>query len=425
MTRKKLKSISIKNFYKIYKTPILFTGGAMSQSMTQLIIGLVIAKFIPPEDLGLWTTLNLAVTYTSFMQAGLISGLNRELPYTLGQGNKKEAQNLAGTVQSITLITTILIFLAGILLFVFYQFNNDKIKYGLLSITIFIISLFFQNYFTSTYRSNNSFISLSKIQVTNAILNLLSLVLIIYFAYYGLILKSAIVSVLYTIHLYIARPISIRFTINKNYLIKIMKTGLPIWGLAYIESLASTMDKILLLKFSDLSSVGIYSFAFYGYSLFLVLSVTIAKYISPKLSFIYGMNNDKKQLWGYFKKITLLTILIQLPLALIAFLVMPYFTYSFFPQYIESIRAMQILVCAGMFKGSIIGVNVLISIKAFKYLSFYQITYSLLLLISPFVGIQIFENPIIGVSFGILFANILNFISGYYFTYIATIKRKY
>lgn len=391
----------------------------MTQSITQLIIGFVIARFVPPEDLGLWTTLNLAVTYVSFLQAGLISGLNRELPYSYGKGNTQEAKKLAGTVQSITIITSIIILLAGLLCSVFYQFENVKIKYGVLAITIYIISLFFQNYLTSTYRSNNSFITLSKIQVINSIINLLSIIIIIYFAYYGLIIKSAIVSVLYTFHLFIARPINVGFIIDKNSLIKILKTGLPIWGLSYIESLASTFDKILLLKFSDLSSVGLYSFALYGYSLFLVLSITISKYISPRMSYKYGLNNDKKILWNYFKKITFFITIAQLLLVLVALSVLPYFTSSFFPQYKESIKAMQILVCAGMFKGSIIGVNVLISIKALKYLSLYQLIYSILLLISPLIGIKLFENPIIGVSYGLLFANILNFVSGYYLTYIA------
>lgn len=418
-----MKLTSVKKIIKHYKTPIFYTGGAMTQSMVQLLLGLAIAKFISPEDLGLWTTLNLAVTYVSFLQAGLISGLNRELPYTLGQGNNKEAREIAGTVQSITLITTIVITFIGLFYFFSHQFQNDKIKYGVLAITIHIVSLFFQNYFTSTYRSNNSFITLSKIQVINAFINLLSIVLIIYLAYYGLIIKTAIVSVLFTIHLFIKRPISVGFIINKKSLIKIMKTGLPIWGLAYIESLASTVDKILLLKFSDLSSVGLYSFAFYGYSIFLVLSMTIAKYISPKLNYIYGLNNDKKQLWSYFKKITLFITIIQFSLALIALLILPQFINTFFYQYKESIQAMQILVCAGMFKGSIIGVNVLISIKALNYLAWYQIIYSLLLIIFPFVGIKIFENPIIGVSYGLLFANILNFISGYYISYIATNDR--
>lgn len=418
-----MKLTSVKKIIKHYKTPIFYTGGAMTQSMVQLLLGLAIAKFISPEDLGLWTTLNLAVTYVSFLQAGLISGLNRELPYTLGQGNNKEAREIAGTVQSITLITTIVITFIGLFYFFSHQFQNDKIKYGVLAITIHIVSLFFQNYFTSTYRSNNSFITLSKIQVINAFINLLSIVLIIYLAYYGLIIKTAIVSVLFTIHLFIKRPISVGFIINKKSLIKIMKTGLPIWGLAYIESLASTVDKILLLKFSDLSSVGLYSFAFYGYSIFLVLSMTIARYISPKLNYIYGLNNDKKQLWSYFKKITLFITIIQFSLALIALLILPQFINTFFYQYNESIQAMQILVCAGMFKGSIIGVNVLISIKALNYLAWYQIIYSLLLIIFPFVGIKIFENPIIGVSYGLLFANILNFISGYYISYIATNDR--
>lgn len=415
-----MKLNNLKNIFFSYRTPILYTGGAMLQSITQLIVGFVIARFIPPEDLGLWTTLNLAVTYTSFLQAGLISGLNRELPYSYGEGKYQEAENMAGTVQSITVLTTILLLCIGLSFFFLYQFDDNKIKYGVIAVTLYIIFLFFQNYFTSTYRSKNSFIVLSKIQIFNALLNVLSIIVIVYFAYYGLILKTVIVSGLFTLHLYLSRPIKVGFVINRRSLIKILKTGLPIWGLAYIESLASTFDKILLLKFSDLSNVGLYTFAYYGYSFFLIFSTTVGKYISPRMSYKYGVNNDKKKLWNYFKKITLLIVVIQAILAIIGVSILPFLVSSLFPQYVGSTKAMQILVFAGMSKGSIVGVNVLISIKSMKHLSIYQISYSVLLVLCPLIGILSFDNPIIGVSFGLLFSNAFNFVVGFYVTYIAT-----
>lgn len=398
----------------------MYTGGALIHSLVQLIVGFVIAIYVPPKDLGLWTTLNLAVTYTGFLQAGLISGLNRELPFSLGKRKYREAKIMAGTVQSITVVTSVLILLAGIICFLFLKFDNNKIKYGVLAITIYIISLFFQNYFTSTYRSNSSFISLSKIQTINAVINFISIVLIIYLAYYGMILKSVIVSCLFTLHLFIERPIKVGFIISKKLLSKILKTGLPIWLLAYSESLASTSDKIWLLKYSDLSSVGIYSFAFYGYSLFLILSSTIAKYITPRMTYNYGLNNNKKAIWKYFKKTTSFIFIFQFIIMLGSISIIPDIISKFFSQYISSIRPMQILIIAGMLKGSIIGVNALISIKAIKHLTIYQIIYSILLLGFPLIGIKLFNDPIIGVCYGILIANLINFGSGVFLTRNAT-----
>ena len=73
-----------------YKTPILYSGGSIAKAFAQMAVGFVIAKFISPNDFGLWTSINLAVTYSVFFQAGLINGLNLELPLAYGSGNKKK-----------------------------------------------------------------------------------------------------------------------------------------------------------------------------------------------------------------------------------------------------------------------------------------------------------------------------------------------
>ena len=83
---------------------------------------------------------------------------------------------------------------------------------------------------------------------------------------------------------------------------------------------------------------------------------------------------------------------------------------------------MQILLFAGFFKGCVVGANALWSIKNWKYMTFYQMFYSFLLISLPYIGIQIFQNKIEGVAYGVLIANFLNLISGLYLTHSATHK---
>ena len=53
-------------------------------------------------------------------------------------------------------------------------------------------------------------------------------------------------------------------------------------------------------------------------------------------------------------------------------------------------------------------------------MTIYQLIYSSLYFILPYVGLQVFENKIEGVACGVLLANVLNLISGLYLTYYAT-----
>lgn len=422
----KLKPVpKIKDLLSKYKTPILFSGGSIVKSFAQMIVGFIIAKYISPTDLGLWATISLAITYSVFLQAGLINGLNLELPYAYGKGQEEEAKILAGTVQTFTLFSSITILLLGVSSFVFFPFHDPKIKYGVLAVTLFIMLSYYQNYLMSTFRSKNSFIRLSIIQVIDAFVNLITLIFVVYYSYYGLIIKAVFVALIYVLLLHFLRPIKVRLLWNMIAIKKLLKVGLPIFALSYIVALSSTADKLWLLKYSDLTNVGLYSFGFYAFSIFSLFSLSVASYIYPRMTYNYGKTNDRTLLWIYVKKITLLLFLIQITLASIGYFLVPVIITNYFSAYILSIRTMQILLFAGVFTGSVVGVNALWSTKNWKYMITYQVILSFLMVSLPYAGIQLFSNKLIGVTYGVLLASFLNLITGITITYMATHKNEH
>lgn len=416
--------MKIQQLYNQYKTPILYSGGSIAKAFSAMIVGFVIAKFISPVDLGIWTTINLAVTYSFFLQSGIINGLNLELPYAYGKGNDDDAKIMAGTVQTFTIVTSGLVFILGLLYFLFTPQQDVKIKYGILAITLVIMLTYYQNYLLSTFRSKNSFVKLSFIQISNAFVNLATLIFVVYFAFFGLLIKAVLVILTYVLFLHFSRPIKVGLIWNNSAFIKLIKVGLPIFALVYLDSLSSTIDKLLLLRYSNMTDVGLYSFGFNALSVFSLFSASIASYIYPRMTYSYGQNNDKLILWRYVKKITLILFLIQIPLAILGYYIIPLAINAFFPNYILSINTMQILIFAGVFKGSVIGVNALWSIKDWKYMIIYQLVYSALLISLSYTGIRLYPNKIEGISYGILLANVINLISGIYLTYLATHKEK-
>ncbi|WP_262506961.1 lipopolysaccharide biosynthesis protein [Sphingobacterium sp. IITKGP-BTPF85] len=220
--------------------------------------------------------------------------------------------------------------------------------------------------------------------------------------------------------LFIYRPIKVGLKWDKETFKHLLKIGVPIFILAYIEVFAVTFDKILLLKFSDLKNVGIYSFAFYAFAFSTLFSTSIASYVYPKLTYKYGENNDKRILWGYVKKITIVLLGVQIPFAIIGYFLIPFLITLHFPNYIEGIFPMQILLFAGVLKGSVIGTNVLWSIKKWKYMIIYQVSYALLFVGFTFLFVTNYSNKVTGVSLGVLSANLINLFNGIYLSYKAT-----
>lgn len=410
----------IKQGFVTYKTPIIYASSSIIKAVATLITGFIIAKFISPKDFGLWTTLSLFVSYALIFQGGMINGLSLELPLALGKGNVKRGNLLAGVTQTVTFFSTLILLFLGLSAFFLYPFQSEKEKFGFLGIVIITIFTFYQNYLLATFRSNNQFLKLSYIQIIEALLNFVTIILVFYYTFYGMVLKACLVIFIFVLILAIHRPIKVGMNWNKNVFKHLMKIGMPIFALAYLEMFALTFDKVLLLHYTDISTVGIYSFAFYAFAFSTLFSTSIASYIYPKLTFKYGETGNKKILWKYVKKITLLLITVQLPFAFAGIYFIPIMIESYFPNYVESTLPMQILLFAGVMKGSVIGANVLWSIKKWKYMIVFQVTYAVLFISLTFLFINMFQSKIIGVSVGVFLANLINLLNGIYLSYKAT-----
>lgn len=412
--------------FQSYKTPIFYTASSVSKAIASMIVGIAIAKFVSPADFGLWNYLNIFINYSILLQMGVINGLSLELPYSLGKRDDELGNSMVATAQ------TFIIFISGVVLiigicFIIYMYSQGiekKMMYGIFTIIAIIILTYYQNFFISTFRSKSSFQKLSLIQIIETLITIISLAFVVYFSYYGLLIKSVLVILISSLLLYYYRPFKVRLTWNKGIFKKLIKVGFPIFGLASIESYSTTIDKLLLTHYTDLKSVGLYSFGFYGLTIFILLSNSIASYIYPKMTYNYAKYNDRNSLWQYVKKITILLLFIQLPLAIIGYFIVPVAIKAFFPLYLPSTAVMQILLFAGVFKGSVVGVNVLWSMKDWKNIVTYQLINSLLFIVTTFLCVHFFKNKIGGVAIGVLIAYFLNFICGLYLTYSATHTNK-
>ncbi len=396
----------------------------MVKSIAQLFVGFVVARYISPYDLGVWNSISLILTYSIFLQAGLINGLNLELPSALGKGETDRANAMAGTAYTITAITSLFAIIAGLLIFIFYNGSDDKFRYGILAISVLVCLGYYQSYLTSTFRSKSSFEKLSLIQLSEGLVNLATLFLVIYFYYYGMIFKVIIVTLISVFLLHLNRPMKVIFTWNILELKRLLKVGIPIFGLVCLDSFTVTIDRLFLIKYSDMTNVGLYSFSMYSMTLFSLFSVSVSTYIYPRMTYSYGQNGDKAILWKYVKKITSILFLAQTPFLIIGYFVIPHALLLFFPNYAACAIPMQILLLAGYFKGCIVGANVLWSLKSWKHMIIYQILFSSYLVIFTYTGITYFENKIEGIAYGVLVANILNFFSGILLSYIATRETK-
>lgn len=404
------------------KTSIFYSATSVIKAGIQMLVGLAIAKFVTPADYGIWGTLSLILTYVVILQFGIVNGLNLELPLAMGRGDKKEAEELVQTAQSYIIACILFILLIGGTYLLFFGPKDEKYFYGIIGIIFMSVFTFYQDFITATFRTQESFAKLAVINLVHAAVNLVTILLIVYFFYYGLVLKSVIVLLVYVLFLHYHRPFKVKLKFDSINYKKLIKVGLPIFGLAYIQAIAISFDKLLLVKFSDVSSVGIYSFGYLAFASITMFSSSIASYIYPTMSQNYAKDRDSIKLWNYLRKNMTLVFIGLLIIATVGAAVVPFLVEIFFPKYNASIYVMQILFFAGVFNGSVIGVNVLFSMKKWRLIVIYNVVFSILLIFCPFIFMHFSTDKITAVAYGVLLANFLNLISGYILVYLGTVK---
>lgn len=380
----------------------------------------VVMKFVAPTDQGLWASMMLATTYAQFMLLGINNGLNRELHFTLGAGENQQAMRLAGTAQTMTLIGCILAAITGAGALVLLRDHNRAFLTAVIVETIAVICFFYQSYLSVTYRSASAFKALAIVDFIGVGVGLAALVLIVFGGFEGMLWRVALISVLAIVLMHLSRPIRVGLTWDNASLRLLLKTGIPIFALFYIEASLSTFDRLFLLKTGGTQQVGFYALALAVQTAMFVVPTSLSAYVYPRMTFQWGRNHDRRELWSMAWRATATAVGAMAPIAVIGAIALPIVVPRLFPSYQPGIAAAQIIAIGCLFNDSMIGVNALWSMKAWRPMAIYQVGGALLRAAGAYFGVAHAANPLIGVAVGMSTAYLLQFSLGLALTYYVT-----
>lgn len=409
----------IRNTLFFSKEKITFFNFAFSsfiKTVMLAITNIIILRWVSPEEIGIYNSLNVLIAYSFFVQLGIFTGLNREIPYLFGQGKEEEAHELVKTGISYAKILSISSLVLGLLISIFiYCMGYLGLKeMKMLIAIIFLISFsFYQNYLNVTYRTSKSFDILSRINHVSSLVIILSLSLVYFFAYNGLVLfyfVNAFVFLLLT-HLY--RPFKLKPHLTKKSFKHLMKIGVPIFVWGYLQQITKTFNRMILLAVGTVYLVGLFSPATAIFTAIAFLPTTIAQFLYPKFSYLYGKHNDPKILIPYVNKIYLFSILLIIPTLIVGYTFIPWAINSYFPKYSEGILATQLFLISGVININTISINIFFSIGNKKSVSLYTLTKTALMFLCPVCCLPFF-SPLTAISVGTLIAFVITSIFAYY-----------
>lgn len=412
----------------LFKTGAKYSAVATTNSVVEMIVGIVMMFWLLPEQIGKWNAVSIFIAYLPFLQLGIQSGLSVELPIKLGTNDNAKAKELMSNGFAFAILISSVIALIGtVLAFIYYNKYGLDLALGILTITIVGITSSFQLHFIARFRSSGAFDNLTKV-ILFTIPITISLVYFIYkFDYYGILIYNAVKSIVYVSMMTVFLPYKeVKPYFTKSGFLALLKTGIALLIPNNISNAAQTLPRWIILTKSTVEKLGLFSPAIAVNGLICLLPNQIANFFHPQMGFLYGQTKKASSMWPYVKKMNIYMPLAAILISVGIWLLAPWGLRVFFPKYVESLWAMRIMCIAFVFSAA--GTTRVVLFTIHEYL------YAYIISIVDFVGCFVFpyaftfiipQDILTSVSLGLALNSIIKYVLTFILLKKALFSSKY
>jgi O-antigen/teichoic acid export membrane protein len=305
--------------------------------------GLVVGRLVAPATLGLFHGIGLVLGYVPVLELGILNGLNRELPYAMGKGDREQAKQLAAAGQAWALLVggAVCVALWGVAGWELVRgeawraaswFTN-----GLLAVLLFYSQL----YMETTYRTAHDFARLALVRVLQSLAALALLVLVGVLNFYGLCLRAVLTAAVGGLLLYWWRPFRVGPRWHCGHLKQLLRVGAPILAVGQIYMWWPVVDRTLVLGLAGTEAMGLYAVALMAVGAVGVLPAAMSQIMYPRLAQQFGVQESLAALLRLSWKPMLVTAALLIPLVIAGWFLAPPLVRWLIPAYVEATPAMQ------------------------------------------------------------------------------------
>lgn len=309
-----------------------------------MVGGLVAAKNLAPEELGVVQAIMLIPTYVTFLQFGVFNGLNRNLPLFRARKEPEKAQGFvnasAKMARWVALAGAVV---ALISVFVFLRRSEDP-NYAF--VTLFLVpALFFQPlklHQDTVYRGMREFERLGKnLHIINW-WNLLCSASTSVIGITGLALKIGTQSLLGWLLLLKNPPLQEGKEASFREIRELSAVGMPMLISGLIFGWLSVADRTIIATFLTAEDLGYFALAGIAMNALNVFPASINTLLYPRVAHAYGEKGTSRYLRRYIWIGLGLNLALMLPVAIIGWLALPHLVETLLPAYAPGIQAAQV-----------------------------------------------------------------------------------
>lgn len=227
----------------------------VSVQLVQLIVSIVIARILLPEQYGVMAILNIFISISAtIVQSGLAQYLIQKENVT-----KKDYSTVLTCSFSIALVLYLVIFIAAPYLAVYFDYPELKGMLRVLAISLFITAV--SSVQMAFVRRNMLFANLSITSLISAVLSgIVGILLALKGAgAWALVFQQLVANILTPLILLFSVEWKPQFSFDKETAGKSFKFGIKVLGADLIDQVYHSLESIIMAKFFSKESLGVFT----------------------------------------------------------------------------------------------------------------------------------------------------------------------
>jgi len=348
----KLKSLSF------FRHLIALSVPEAINAILKVFLGLITAKILGPENLGIVSAVGMVMVFGSLLQGGILDGLALKIPLLIGKNKKTEAIRQINVAY--TSVLSILLMLLPFFLFAtWFLFEDELVIKGIIANALALILFeyyqviegkprFFYN-FRVVYYSKLIFVTFNFIITTAGV---------ILFGIHGLFVSLIIVYLPPIFYLVFVKRESLNFDMNFNITKDLIYLGFPILLSGMIYTLFMTVDRWFIITYYGAGQLGYYSVMISVSAVLLLVPIKFVSILTQYLREKVGKGMKKRPIFEIVFSSMLIFVLILSPLVYIVGDLVVALIRFYLTEYSATIPLVRLLLIYTLLSGALLIGNV-------------------------------------------------------------------
>ena len=331
----------------------IYSSAFALTQFVSVVGALLIRYFLGPLQTGVWSLVQVVLSYTDYANLGATYAIPIEIPFKKAQGKLEESEKMKNVIFSFSFLMSIL-FSLGVVIYAFSRRSHIPVElfYGLLIAAGLVILQQMNNILISLLRAYKNFKLAGKQMALSSVVNIiLTVTLSSFFKLYGFMWAMVLSFIFNIAYVLYHEDFRFRWTLNAKVLKGLIQYGFPLMILTLTGTVLLTIDKLMIAKYLGLEALGLYSIAVMTSGFIISVPNSIGVVLLPNVSEKYAEGENICALRGYLTKSNHVFSVLMPVLIGFGWFVVPFFIHLFLRKFVGGIEALKYLALSTFFIG--------------------------------------------------------------------------